>query len=63
MRILPIDNGTKLLSELQSLIPGHEITKRWDDVSPSDANNCDLIILSGSNASVVWNYSDFKNDF
>lgn len=60
MKILLIDNGTRLLRDLQELIPGHEITKKWSDVSASDALSYDLVVLSGSNANVVWNHADFE---
>jgi GMP synthase-like glutamine amidotransferase len=63
MKILLIDNGTKLLTKLQDLIPGSEVTKGWKEIVPSDINNFDLVILSGSSSSsVVWNHQDFENE-
>ncbi len=48
MRILLIDNHTVLLQELEKAVSGEVTVKNWDEVTLSDANGFDLIILSGS---------------
>ncbi len=63
MKILLIDNGTSLLEKLQELIPGAEVTKKWNEVSLKDLPQYDLFILSGNrNASVVSNHIDFLDE-
>jgi len=47
MRVLLIDNDSVLLQKLEALIPGKEIVRAWDDLSSVDANDFDLIVLSG----------------
>jgi GMP synthase-like glutamine amidotransferase len=63
MKILLIDNGTSILQKLQKLAGSDEITKKWNDVLPSDATSYDLIILSGSSQySVNQNYDLFAKE-
>ena len=47
MKVLLIDNGSTLIRRLESLIPGREIVRAWDELSNIDANQFDLIVLSG----------------
>ncbi len=53
MKVLLIDNGTKLLEKLQKLIPEAKITKKWNDVTLLDTKEVDVIILSGSSTQGV----------
>lgn len=56
MSVLLIDNGTTLLSQLERLIPGREIVRRWDNIADIVPDDYALIILSGgSRFSVVGN--------
>jgi para-aminobenzoate synthetase len=47
MKILLIDNETTLLDELKRLIPGKEVTRKWNDLQDIETDIYDLIILSG----------------
>jgi GMP synthase-like glutamine amidotransferase len=46
MRTLVIDNETRLLTELEALLPGHETIRRWNE-KYDDHDGFDLVILSG----------------
>ncbi len=50
MKILLIDNQTKLLSELTALLDGEITIKTSDTVSFSDSENVDLVVLSGGHS-------------
>lgn len=49
-KILLIDNETTLLKKLQTLIPGEEIVRCWDNLDTEDPNTYDLIVLSGGSS-------------
>lgn len=49
MRVLLIDNETRLLDELMTLIPGNETVRRWDE-SYDDHREFDVIVLSGGSS-------------
>ena len=54
MNILLIDNGTTLLKKLQDLIPGSEVTQKWNNVVFENDKDFDLIVLSGGSAFPVF---------
>lgn len=63
MRILLIDNGTTLLEKLQMLIPGEEIVRQPQDISPSEFEKFDLVILSGSrDLTALYDSEHFKKE-
>ena len=63
MNILLIDNGTQLLAELQTLIPGSEVTVTNKELGDIHVNEFDLVILSGSStSSVLWNHTEFDEE-
>jgi len=63
MKILLIDNGSNLLSKLQQLIPGSEVTMKFGDVKLSDTEDFDLIILSGGGFhNVLQNRGEFQEE-
>ncbi len=63
MHILLINNGTRLLSELEDLVPGCEVTTSYSDVTPQMFSQFDLIVLSGSStSSVMWNEKAFERE-
>lgn len=63
MRVLVIDNETKLLDELCDLIPGHETVRRWD-THYDDSEEFELVILSGSSTlPVMWNEDKYAKEF
>lgn len=59
MKVLLIDNGSNLLSKLQELIPGSEVTVKYNDIKLSDSNNFDLIVLSGGGKHNILFEEDF----
>ena len=63
MKILLIDNGTKLLKKLEVLIPGVEVVKKFGNINPWDTDEYDLIVLSGSvGFSVLYNHNKFQKE-
>ncbi len=62
MKVLLIDNETKLLNELKELIPDHETVRRWNE-KYDDHEEYDLIVLSGgSRFSVVGSREGLKGE-
>lgn len=63
MNILLIDNGTKLLTKLEQLLPGHKVVHTWRDFTEADIANSDLIVLSGGSAmQLVGNEGEFARE-
>jgi GMP synthase-like glutamine amidotransferase len=63
MKILLIDNGTKLINELCALIPGHEYVVRPYEIGDIKSTEFDLIVLSGSStSSVIFDGASFQNE-
>ncbi|MFA6254362.1 MAG: gamma-glutamyl-gamma-aminobutyrate hydrolase family protein [Candidatus Paceibacterota bacterium] len=58
MNILLVDNGTTLLSELETLIPGNEIVRVWDDLADIKSEDFNLIILSGGSKFEIEGHED-----
>ncbi len=47
MKILLVDNGTTLLEKLKALLPGEEVVHHFDALTPHEADEFDLVVLSG----------------
>ncbi|MEI8339738.1 MAG: gamma-glutamyl-gamma-aminobutyrate hydrolase family protein [bacterium] len=60
MRILLIDNGTTLLEKLKKLIPGEESVIKAERFQSSQAEQFDVVILSGSS---VYSLNENENNF
>jgi len=63
MKVLLIDNGTRLLDKLQKLIDAEIDTRTFGQISTATAQGYDLIILSGSSEhSVVRDHGAFQSE-
>ncbi len=63
MKVLLIDNGSNLLPKLKELVPGNEVTRKFDSIKALDAKPFDLIILSGGgNHNVIFEEGNFKEE-
>lgn len=64
MKILLIDNGSKYLEKLKSLVSAHSlIIKKYTEIDIHDQEEYDLIILSGGHIiSVVGHEDDFGKE-
>lgn len=47
MKVLLVDNGSNFVNKLKELIPGSEVTEKFNDFKSSDSDGYDLTILSG----------------
>lgn len=60
MRIFLIDNQTKRIPELHRLLKDHEvITRDPEDITTQEAEQCDVIILSGGSHYSVYGHEDY----
>lgn len=63
MKILLVDNGSKLIRELAAALPGELVTVPWSGVGSTDTTDFDLIVLSGgSGFSVSGNEEKLKDE-
>lgn len=63
MKILLVDNNSRLLEKLKVLIPGEEIVHRWDDLQNLNSEEFDLVVLSGGSMfQIVGNEEKLKEE-
>lgn len=62
-RILIVDNGTTLLKHLSAILPGEHVVVSWSELSVTDSNAFDAIILSGGGiVPVMGNEETFQKE-